>query len=232
MNANGIDCSEFTDLAPELALGILSGNERAIALGHLGACPACRDQLDDLARVADHLLLLSPAKEPPIGFESRVLARLESAGAAPTPPVRRRRAPTRRLLAMAAAAAIVVGGVTGGLLAANQGSSREQATVVSKVVWAGKSTCQMVVLAPIEKGGPSVVMIRMHEVGSDDDGPYPIFVEPVNGSELVQVGTVMVHNGVGMRGFPVPGTVGKIKAIVVQDSSSPKVLYRATFPAI
>jgi Putative zinc-finger len=232
MNANGIDCTEFTDLAPELALGILSGNERAVALGHLGSCAACREQLDHLAGVADHLLLLSPSKEPPIGFESRVLARLQSEGAAPAPPRRRRWAPTRRLLAIAAAAAILLGGVTGGLIGANQGSTRKQATVVSKVVWAGKSTCQMVVLAPIEKGGPTVVMIRMHEVGSDDDGPYPVFVEPVTGDESVQVGSVIVHNGVGMRGFPVPGPVGKIKAIVVQDSSSPKVLYRATFPAI
>jgi hypothetical protein len=232
MNANGIDCSEFTGLAPELALGILSGNERATALGHLGACPACREQLDDLAGVADHLLLLSPAKEPPIGFESRVLARLQSEGAVPTSPVRRGWAPTRRLLAMAAAAVIVLGGVTGGLLAANQGGSSKPATVVSRVVWAGKSTCQMVVLAPIDASGPTVVMIRMHEVGTDDDGPYPIYVEPANGSPSVQVGQVMVHNGQGMRGFNVPANVGKIKAIVVQDSSSPKVLYRATFPAI
>jgi hypothetical protein len=231
MTAAGIDCTEFTGLAPELALGILSGNERAIALGHLGACRACREQLDDLARVADHLLLLSPAKEPPIGFETRVLARLQAEGAVPAPAARRRWAPPKGLMGLAAAAVIVLGGITGGLIVANQGST-PRATVVSRVVWSGKSTCQMVAFAPLEPGGPTVVMIRLNEGSPDNDGPYPVFVEPVKGGEPVQVGTVAVHNGLGMRGFNVPATVGKIKAVVVQDSATPKVLYRASFTAI
>jgi hypothetical protein len=90
----------------------------------------------------------------------------------------------------------------------------------------------MVAFAPLQPGGPTVVVIRLNEVGPDDDGPYPVFVEPVNGNEPLQVGTVPVHNGLGMGGFDVPAAAGKIKAVVVQDSAGPKVLYRATFPAI
>jgi hypothetical protein len=79
-------CEEVRALAPELALGIASGDDRARALEHLADCPACRGRLEELSTVADELLLLAPAQEPPAGFESRVLGRLE-----PPPPRRKRR---------------------------------------------------------------------------------------------------------------------------------------------
>src|SRR5215207_4803150 len=77
-------CEEVCALAPELALGIVAGDERARALEHLADCPPCRARLEELSSVADELLMLAPAQEPPAGFESRVLGRLE-------PPPRRRR---------------------------------------------------------------------------------------------------------------------------------------------
>ncbi len=73
-------CGESESWASELALGLLSGPDRASALSHLAGCPSCREQVDDLARVADRLLLLAPDDEPPAGFESRVLAAVGVAG--------------------------------------------------------------------------------------------------------------------------------------------------------
>jgi Putative zinc-finger len=66
-------CEEIRELAPEIALGIADGEERAEALRHLSACPECRRVLEDLSQVADDLLVLAPAQEPPAGFESRVV---------------------------------------------------------------------------------------------------------------------------------------------------------------
>jgi hypothetical protein len=94
-------CEEVRALAPELALGIAVGDERARVLGHLVACPACRRHLEELSNVADDLLLLAPTQEPAVGFESRVLDELEER---PERPERRRRRP---LVAVAAAAAAV-----------------------------------------------------------------------------------------------------------------------------
>ena len=37
-----MDCTQLADAAPELALGILPGDERAAALAHLDECPGCR----------------------------------------------------------------------------------------------------------------------------------------------------------------------------------------------
>jgi putative zinc finger protein len=66
-------CEEIRHLAPEIALGIADGEERAEALRHLSTCPDCQRVVEQLSEVADELLVLAPAQEPPAGFESRVL---------------------------------------------------------------------------------------------------------------------------------------------------------------
>jgi anti-sigma factor RsiW len=79
-------CEEMRQLAPELALGIVEGEERGRALEHLADCPDCRRRVEELAEVADQLLLLAPHREAPVGFESQVLRRV-----LPSPSPRRRR---------------------------------------------------------------------------------------------------------------------------------------------
>ena len=94
---DSLGCHQVREVAPELALGVLAGQERAEALRHLAGCSSCRRHVAELAEVADELLLLTPSREPPVGFESRVVQRLT--GRAPT-------ARRRRLAAMAAAAVL------------------------------------------------------------------------------------------------------------------------------
>jgi hypothetical protein len=67
-----MSCEELNDLAPEVALGTIDGEERAEALRHLSTCAECRRAVERLSGVADELLLMAPAQEPPAGFESRV----------------------------------------------------------------------------------------------------------------------------------------------------------------
>ena len=71
-----MSCDEFAGVAAELALGVLTGRERAAALAHLDGCESCREQVRELTMVQDELLSLLPSQEPPAGFESRVLDRL------------------------------------------------------------------------------------------------------------------------------------------------------------
>jgi hypothetical protein len=71
-----MSCEELRDLAPEIALGTVDGEERAEALRHLATCTECRRVVDLLSEVADELLMLAPVQEPPAGFESRVIAAL------------------------------------------------------------------------------------------------------------------------------------------------------------
>ena len=98
-------CEHTRRLAAELALGIADGADRAQALRHIAGCAECRSAVEELSDVADELLMLAPEREPPSGFESRVLARLQPAAAAPP----RRR---RRMLAVLAPAASLPLGAT------------------------------------------------------------------------------------------------------------------------
>ncbi|MGH3073144.1 MAG: zf-HC2 domain-containing protein [Gaiellaceae bacterium] len=104
------NCEQTRALIPELALGIADGRERADALEHIATCPGCRRALEGLSQLADELLLLAPSEEPPAGFESRVLERLD---------VRPARFPrARRPLALVAAVLTAAAlGATGTFLA-------------------------------------------------------------------------------------------------------------------
>ena len=62
-------CDEVRAVAPELALGIVEGEERGLALEHLAECPDCRRRVEELSEVAAELLLLAPHEEVPVGFE-------------------------------------------------------------------------------------------------------------------------------------------------------------------
>jgi hypothetical protein len=102
-------CEETRELAVELALGIVEGEERGRALEHLAKCPECRAEVEQFSEVADELLLLAPHREPPVGFESRVLDEL-----LPAPKPKRRR--RLRLVLAPAAAALAAAGITLGIV--------------------------------------------------------------------------------------------------------------------
>ena len=99
MGRSNLDCATIRDTLPEVALGIADGEQRALALEHIAGCPDCRRALEELSTVADELIALAPQREPPPGFENRVLDRLD---------VRqpRRRPARRRLRRWAFAAAV------------------------------------------------------------------------------------------------------------------------------
>ena len=86
---SGADCEHLREIAPEVALGIADGEDRAWALEHLDDCPACRARIERLSALADELLLLAPAAEPP-GRASRPASPTRSA------PAPRRRSCCRR----------------------------------------------------------------------------------------------------------------------------------------
>src|ERR1700722_10236174 len=66
-------CAQLHDVAAELALGVLTGRERATAIAHLERCKACREEVRQLMAVGGLLPELLPPVEPPAGFETRVL---------------------------------------------------------------------------------------------------------------------------------------------------------------
>ena len=127
-----MECDELAGVAAELALGALTGRERADALAHLDRCEACRENVRRQMMTGEELFGLLPACEPPPGFEIGVMTRIGLI--APSPAVGPRigrmfhrggnadgqtgrgwAGATRRMLAVAAVALAVVGaGLAGG----------------------------------------------------------------------------------------------------------------------
>jgi anti-sigma factor RsiW len=88
---NDPGCSRYSDDLAELALGVLTGRDRARALAHVDECPRCAEELEQMSRVADTVLQVAPEVEPPVGFESRLFERMGVTDAS-RPPRRRLRA--------------------------------------------------------------------------------------------------------------------------------------------
>ena len=69
-------CEKYSDELAELALGVLTGRERAQALSHVESCQRCAEELEQLSRVADTVLQVAPDVEPPLGFEVRLFEKM------------------------------------------------------------------------------------------------------------------------------------------------------------
>lgn len=77
-------CESFRELAPELALGIADGDERAAALDHLSGCASCRRVLDSLTDATDAVIATAPPVDPPEGFAERADAAFATVAATNT----------------------------------------------------------------------------------------------------------------------------------------------------
>lgn len=75
------ECLRYQRMAPELALGVLCGRERAEMLIHLQQCGHCQDRVAALAVTAERLVELVPEVEPSVGFEQRVVAAIAAMAA-------------------------------------------------------------------------------------------------------------------------------------------------------
>src|SRR3977135_3012398 len=69
-------CGEVREFAPELALGILGGAERAEVVLHVNGCARCQAYVAELTEAADAIPQLVPEAEAPPGVGARVLQRL------------------------------------------------------------------------------------------------------------------------------------------------------------
>jgi hypothetical protein len=198
-----VTCTEFHDLAPELALGLLEGRQRAAALAHVAGCDACQHELTSLGGVVDDLVSLTPAVEPPPGFETRVIARL------PAHHRHQRRNPFRRVWAVAAAAvvaaAVAIGGwaLSGGL---GESASNYAARPVSAPLMAGGHEMGEVMLV----GGPHTWLSMAVSGGPENATVTCRLLE--RGGRVVTVGTFQLVGGEGYWAAAVPGQASDVVA--------------------
>jgi hypothetical protein len=189
-------CEECSAELAELALGVLTGRERARALAHVESCPHCAEELEQLARAADTVLQAAPDAEPPMGFEVRMFDRMGVADV-PRREDRRRRAP-RWVPGAAAAAAVAALGVGLGVALTSASSPTvplahgyERGTVESdSLVHDGRTVGNVVY------GDGSKPWMSMMLADAGVSGHFTCVVVTDGGVRHV-VGTVTAHNGYG-----------------------------------
>jgi hypothetical protein len=183
-------CPEVRELAPELALGIVSGPERAEALQHGSECGPCRALVGELAEAADALPLLAAEAEPPPGFEERVLAALKA-------PRRRNRLRIAAVVAVAAAAATIVS-IVGVRVVESVQETNRIVTAASDVRSAQMNGADNVEVGNVyvSNGLPSSVVVNVNYLVPS--GNYGI--EFRNGATDKHLGDVSIHDGRGSWG--------------------------------
>jgi anti-sigma-K factor RskA len=244
---NEMGCAEFADAAAELALGVLTGRERAQALAHLDRCEACRENVRQLAVTGEELVGLLPAVEPPAGFETRVMERLGLGTPAPDParqlsPARRfgRKLagwigggwtgrggvsyPRRMLSAAAVAAAVFVAGLGGWGLHAATSSPAAPPLSSAAFLTASHQTAGKIYF--YDAGHRWLYMSV--DIGSGS-GTVICQVEGPDG-HLTTVGSFRLTGGYGYWGSPDPVTNGPLTGARLVTTSG-TVLATATFPA-
>lgn len=189
MSAGRVGCDEMEALAPELALGTLTGAERADAVGHLESCVDCQLRVSELARVVDSLLLLAPEEDPSDELEQRVLAPTDRERTERSR--RRHRIPRRRAvlagcLAAAAAVAVAVG------LARLDGDHADTVRTALAVEDGGSSICRAV----INEADPAWLFVSLDEPG-EQDAQYVVELE-LEHDVTMRVGRIEVRDGHGV----------------------------------
>lgn len=207
-------CEEFVEAAPELALGVLTGTERAQALEHLEVCLRCRSRLDRLTEVSDVLMDLVTPVEPPLGFEVRVAARLQQPSSA--------RNRWRLVGRAAVVATAVLGAGLAGWVGATATRTTAPAAVQSAQLTSGAHSAGRIFL---HSRAPSWVYMSI-DVGG---GSESVTCELETGSgRVVRLGSFQLVDGYGYWAAPVPSGSGQIRsARVVTDGGT--VLATASF---
>src|SRR5262245_9923285 len=110
-----LGCADVREQAPELALDVLSGPDRAAALEHVAECADCRSVVAEFTEAVDVVPFLAAEADPPPGFHDRVVRQM-------TAPPRRSRSWWPAVLA-AAAMMVAVVVATAALFASSPGGS-------------------------------------------------------------------------------------------------------------
>ena len=198
-----MSCEEFAHVAAELALGVLTGRERARAIAHLDRCDTCREHVRQLSLTGEEMLGLLPSGEPPAGFETRVMGRLGHTTAAQRPKR------TRLMLAAAAVtlAAVACGlggwGLRGAISAPSPGISTAQTTLRSATLLT--SAHQPAGKIFLYKGDPRWLYMDVDmDTGAGVGNGTVICQLEASDGRIVTVGSFHLDGGYGSWGSPDP----------------------------
>jgi hypothetical protein len=224
---NGMSCGDFDGVAAELALGVLTGRERADAIAHLDECDSCREHVRQLSLTGEEMLGLLPSREPPEGFESRVMDRLGVATKQ-----KKRLHWSRRMLTTAAVALGVVAcgiggwGLRGATGPASGGGSTAQAPLrEATLITAAHQKAGKIYLYD---GSPRWLYMGLDAPGGGNGTVVCQLV--ARGGRIITIGSFKLDGGYGAWGSPDPVAASDVTGARV-TSMNGTVLATASFKA-
>ncbi|MFG2880896.1 hypothetical protein ACGFYV_00920 [Streptomyces sp. NPDC048297] len=238
-------CEKLREAGAELALGVLSGRERAEAVAHLDHCAECREYVEQLTLVGDRLVGLLPDAQPPNGFETRVARRLAQQAPEPEDTHTRASGPAlqdlrgrvhraRLRLASGVAAFAVVCGLAGwGISNAVEAVTASPApAIATEPVLVGDFTSVTDGGKPVGEiyahpGAPGWMFVTLALTGprASYTGKVGCLLEHKDGT-TVQVGHFSLRDGHGSWGVTAKVDPGKVTGVRL-TSSDDTVLARA-----
>jgi anti-sigma-K factor RskA len=212
-------CAEVRDAAAEFALDILDPVERSAIAAHLIRCPDCRAEVDSMAAVGARLIELVPGTEPPLGFDRRVLARVNPAASADRGVIRGRPRLFAAVTAAAAAVALVFGSL--GWFAGRTTSHTPHVVLTAEFHQSGQNVGEVYAYS----GRSPWLSMTVHGLAGST-----VTCELVgnHGTVIIRLGSFPLAGGSGTWGAPDPaGFTGVTGARLV--SSTGQTLATATF---
>jgi hypothetical protein len=214
-------CAEVRELVAEVALGIAAGDERSRVLDHVADCPRCRRRLAEIAEVADELLLMAPTAEPPAGFKSGVLRRLEQETRRGRQP-HRSRLRWRRALAPVAVALAAAAATLAGIYLATE-DDREAASAYRRALEQANGSYfgALPLREPSGRraglvfgyaGSPSWLFVLVE--GARGSGRWDVEVQVTNGGRI-RLGSFEVDRGRGSFGRTLPVPLRELARVTV-----------------
>jgi hypothetical protein len=196
-------CDAISNDLAQLALGTLSGRERADVLDHLERCPECAADLESLSVAADALLLLAPEATPPVGFDRRVVASM-------TQGRERRHSISQRIVALAAVALVALGIGVGALVTRSPGHDPSFASALLSspsgakgdvMLSRGPGTWMFVTLDDVKASGPITCAVTLRSGKRETVGHFPI------------------SSGYGAWAVWLPMPATEVKSVTVMDTA-------------
>lgn len=200
-------CDVARESLAELALGTLRGEELRQVSSHVEQCRDCRREVTSMLPVASQLLELIPGTEPPLGFDRRVLSRVQQSDSSKAWFSRRRTV----IMSIAAAAAIIFG-VSGWLVGAgSSGQHRTRPELTAAFTNQGHQVGQIEAY-----GKPQWLTVTVH--GTGISGPVTCQLVHGDGS-VTTMGSFDLVGGSGTWSTPDPAGMANVSQARLVDSS-------------
>ncbi len=202
--STGSECASFLDDLAVLAVGALTGHDRARLLAHLEECPQCSAKLEELSVAADALTSLVPDAIPSEGFSERTVARFRAEQKA-------RRPLTRRLAAVAAVVVALALGAGAGELVASQGGSPAPAFLAAPLHSTVGTEGSVVLMS---SGGRGWLVMNVHDAPSTGTVTCSIVLH--DGTRR-DVGRFSLADGYGSWVASLPVPASSVRTVSVVD---------------